>query len=163
MSNLPFLNFWNHSRQLLSLKAASPYVSTSNRRASARFFRIEKVNQKFPQMSLIRLKTRHFRRQKNILYWWNSLIFQGYVADRYPTLRQWRFISVDFNPNLLVMPAFVKRRKLICTPDTSCGIAVNSPGRNRTKWRIENCPSTVFIWNLDIIVFVCSNSGLSGH
>ena len=31
MSNIPFLNFWNHSRQFLSLKAASPYVSTSNR------------------------------------------------------------------------------------------------------------------------------------
>ena len=28
-SNSPFLNFWNHSRQLLSLKAASPYASTS--------------------------------------------------------------------------------------------------------------------------------------
>ena len=31
MSNSPFLNFWNHSQQLLSLKTASPYVSTSNR------------------------------------------------------------------------------------------------------------------------------------
>jgi len=29
-SNSPFLNFWNYSRQLLSLKAASPYASTSN-------------------------------------------------------------------------------------------------------------------------------------
>ena len=27
MSNSPFLKFWNHSRQLPSLKAASPYVS----------------------------------------------------------------------------------------------------------------------------------------
>ena len=26
MSNSPFLNFWNHSRQFLSLEAASPYV-----------------------------------------------------------------------------------------------------------------------------------------
>ena len=43
MSNSPFLNFWNHSRQLLSLKAASPYLSTSNRCASAaNFFKLKK-------------------------------------------------------------------------------------------------------------------------
>ena len=43
MSNSPFLNFWNHSRQLLSLKAASPCVSTSNRCASAAdFFKLKK-------------------------------------------------------------------------------------------------------------------------
>ena len=42
-SNSPFLNFWNHSRQLLSLKAASPYASTSNRCASAAdFFKLKK-------------------------------------------------------------------------------------------------------------------------
>ena len=38
MSNSPFLSFRNHSRQLLSLMAASPYVSTSNRCASAADF-----------------------------------------------------------------------------------------------------------------------------
>ena len=39
-------------------------------------------------MTLIRLNTRHFRRQKNILYNidQNSLIFQGYVVDRCTTL-----------------------------------------------------------------------------
>ena len=43
MSNLPFLNLWNHSQQLLSLKAASPYVSTSNRCAlAADFFQSKK-------------------------------------------------------------------------------------------------------------------------
>ena len=43
MSNSPFLNIWNHSRQLLSLKTASPYVSTSNRCASAAdFFKLKK-------------------------------------------------------------------------------------------------------------------------
>ena len=47
----------------------------------------------------------------------NSLIFQGYVVDRCPKLRQSRFTSVNFNQNLLVAPTFVKRRKLICTPD----------------------------------------------
>ena len=31
MSNSPFLNFWNQSWKLLSLKEASPYVSISNR------------------------------------------------------------------------------------------------------------------------------------
>ena len=42
-SNSPFLNFWNHSRQLLSLKAASPYASTSNLWASAAdFFKLRK-------------------------------------------------------------------------------------------------------------------------
>ena len=64
MSNSPFLNFWNPSRQLLSFKAASAYVSTNNRCASAvRFLQIEEVNQKFPQTKLIRFKTRHFRTQ----------------------------------------------------------------------------------------------------
>ena len=38
MSNSSFLNFWIHSRQLLCLKAASPYVSTSSRCASAADF-----------------------------------------------------------------------------------------------------------------------------
>ena len=38
-------------------------------RLSCRFLQIEDVNQKFPQMTLFRLKTRHFRTQKNILYW----------------------------------------------------------------------------------------------
>ena len=53
------------------LEAASPYVSTikQSMRLSCRFFQIEQVNQKFPQMTLIRLKTRHFGTQKNILYW----------------------------------------------------------------------------------------------
>ena len=56
--------------------------------------------------------------QKRIYYTdENSLIFQGYVVYRYPTLRQWRFTSVNFNQNLLVAPTFVKWRKLICTPD----------------------------------------------
>ena len=42
MSNLPFLNFWNHSRQLFSLKAALPYVSTRNRCVSAAdFFKLK--------------------------------------------------------------------------------------------------------------------------
>ena len=42
-SNSPFLNFWNHSRQLLSLKAASPYASTSNLwAAGADFFKLKK-------------------------------------------------------------------------------------------------------------------------
>ena len=56
--------------------------------------------------------------QKRIYYTdENSLIFQGYVIDRCLTLRQWRFTSVNFNRNLLVMPTFIKQRKLICTPD----------------------------------------------
>ena len=50
----------------------------------------------------------------------NLPILQGYIVDRYPTLRQWRFTFVNFNKNLLVTPTFVKRRKLICTPDTFC-------------------------------------------
>ena len=29
---------------------------------------IEELNQKFPQMTVIRVKTQHFRTQKNILY-----------------------------------------------------------------------------------------------
>ena len=61
---IPFLNFWNRSRQLLSLKAASLHASTRFISLSCRFLQIEKVNQKFLQMTLIRLKTRHFR-QKN--------------------------------------------------------------------------------------------------
>ena len=65
-SNSLFLNFWNYS-QLLSLKAASSYASTSNLWASAAdFFKLKKSNRKFPQMTLIRLKTRHFRTKKNI-------------------------------------------------------------------------------------------------
>ena len=56
--------------------------------------------------------------QKRIYYTdENSLIFQGYVIDICLTLRQWRFTSVNFNRNLLVMPTFIKQRKLICTPD----------------------------------------------
>ena len=56
--------------------------------------------------------------QKRIYYTYkNSLIFQAYIADTCPTLRQWRFTSVNFNQKLLVMPTFIKRRKLICTPD----------------------------------------------
>ena len=88
-------------------------------RLSCRFIPIEEVNQKSPQMTLIRLKTRHFRTQRNILYRKNSLIYQGYVVDRFPTLCQWRFTSFNFNHNLLVAPTFVERRKLICTPDIS--------------------------------------------
>ena len=43
MSNSPFLNFWNYSRQLLSLKAASSYASRSNLWASAAdFFKLKK-------------------------------------------------------------------------------------------------------------------------
>ena len=43
MWNSLFLNFWNHSRQVLSLDAASPYLSTSNRCASAAdFFKLKK-------------------------------------------------------------------------------------------------------------------------
>ena len=38
MSNSPFLNFWNHSGQLFSLKTASPWVSTRIRCASAANF-----------------------------------------------------------------------------------------------------------------------------
>ena len=68
MSNSPFLNIRNHSRQL-SLKAASPYVSYKQSiRLSCRFLQIEEVNQKFQQMTLIRLKTRHFRTQKTIIF-----------------------------------------------------------------------------------------------
>jgi len=45
-ANSPFLNFWNHSRQLLSLKVTSPYASTSNLCLSCRFLQIKEVNQK---------------------------------------------------------------------------------------------------------------------
>ena len=47
----------------------------------------------------------------------NSVIFQGYVIDRFSTLRQWCFTSINFNQNLLVAPTFVKQRKLTWTPD----------------------------------------------
>ena len=40
--------------------------------ASNSLLLIKEVNQKSPQMTLIRLKTRHFCTQKNILYWWKS-------------------------------------------------------------------------------------------
>ena len=105
MSNSPFLNFWNHSRQLLSLKAASPHVSTNNQCASAAdFFKFESKLVMFAH---------------KIIYYMgkNSLIFQGYVVDRCPSLRQWRFTSVNFIQNSLVALTFVKRRKFICTPD----------------------------------------------
>ena len=42
-SNSPFLNFWNHSRQLLSFKTAWLYASTTNLWASAAdFFKLKK-------------------------------------------------------------------------------------------------------------------------
>jgi len=54
---------------------------------SCRFLQIKEVNQKFPQMTLIRLKTRHFRTKK--IYGANtkSLIFQGYDVAGCPILR----------------------------------------------------------------------------
>ena len=61
----------------------------------------------------------------------NSLIFQGYAVDICPSLRQWRFTSVNFNQNFLVTPTFVKQRKLICTPDRSktyCNLLVVDSG-----------------------------------
>jgi len=43
-----------------------------------RFLQIKEVNQKFPQMTLIRLKTRHFRTKKIYDADTKLLIFQGY-------------------------------------------------------------------------------------
>ena len=68
-STFKFLNFWNHSRQLLSLKAASLFYKQSMS-FSCRFLQIKEVNRKFPQMTLIRLKTRHFCTKKNIWCWY---------------------------------------------------------------------------------------------
>jgi len=53
---------------------------------SCKFLQIKEVNQKFPQMTLIRLKTRHFRKK---IYDADtkSLIFQGYGVAGCPILR----------------------------------------------------------------------------
>jgi len=47
----------------------------------------KEVNQKFPQMMLIRLKTRDFRTKKIYDAVTKSLIFQGYGVARCPILR----------------------------------------------------------------------------
>ena len=72
-----------------------------------------------------------------------SLIFQGYVVDRCPTLRQWRFTSVNFNQNLLVASIFVKRRKLICTPDNKITV--------QTKF--INCLKILQYWGKCSVLF----------
>ena len=70
MSNSPFLNFWSHSQKLLSLKAASQYVSTSNRCASdTDLFKLKKYI-KVSTNDAFWLKTQQFRTQKNILDRW---------------------------------------------------------------------------------------------
>ena len=120
MSNSPFLNFWNHSRQFLLLKTASLYVSTSNRCASAAdFFKLKKQIKSSRKWRLFGSKLEIFAHKRIHYTNKNLLIFQGYVVDRCSTLRQWSFISVNFNQNLLVASTFVKRRKLICTPEIS--------------------------------------------
>ena len=85
-SNSPFLNFWNHSRQLLSLKTASPYTFTSNLWASAAdFFKLKKkskapANDASAQNSIFSQKKIYDADTK-------SLIFQGYGVAGCPILR----------------------------------------------------------------------------
>ena len=83
---------------------------------SCRFLPIKEVNQKLPQMTFIRLKTRHFRTKKDIRCWYkivNILRLCCYQMSN-PTI--WRFTADNFNHNVLVASSFVKRRKLIYTP-----------------------------------------------
>ena len=56
-------------------------------RLSCRFLQIKEVNQKFPQMTFIRLKLDIFARKKIYDADTKSLIFQGYVVTRCPILR----------------------------------------------------------------------------
>ena len=70
----------------------------------------------------------------------NSLIFQGYIIDRCPTLWQWRFTSVNFNQNLLVAPTFIKRWKLIHTPGMLIAASLLTSSRNcNSRLRSINC------------------------
>ena len=84
----------------------------------------------------------------------NSLIFQGYFFDRSPTLRQWSFTSVNFNQILLMAPTFVKRWKLISTPD-----------RYTVKNPVENYQSIIKYFTMidvGIIRLYCEFSTISG-
>ena len=111
-----FLNFWNHSRQLLSLKAALLYASIS-----LRFLQIKEVNQKFPQMTLIRLKTRHFRTKRNIWCWYKIVNISRLWCCRMSNLSIYRFTLNNFNYSLLVVPSFANGGNLFVLPIKSIG------------------------------------------
>ena len=115
-SNLPFLNFWNHSRQLLSLKAASPCFYKQSMSLSCKFLQIKEVNQKFPQMTFIRLKTRHFCTKKNIWCWYKIANISRLRCCRRSNLMICRFTSNNFNYNLLVAPSFANGGNLFVLP-----------------------------------------------
>ena len=67
---------------------------------------------KVPANDAYSAQNSRFSRTKEYIIWWKSTNIPRYVVVRCPTLRQWRFTSVNFNQNLLVAPTFVKRGNL---------------------------------------------------
>ena len=83
---------------------------------SCGFLQIKEINQKRPQMTFIRLKTRHFRTKKDMWYWYEIAIISRLCCYQMSNHTIWRFTADNFNHNILVAPSFVKRRKLIYAP-----------------------------------------------
>ena len=73
---------------------------------SCRFLQIKEVNQKFPQMTLIRLKTRHFHTKKNIWCWYKIANISRLCYCRMSNLTICRLTSNNFNYSLLMAPSF---------------------------------------------------------
>ena len=89
---------------------------------SCRFFQIKEVDQKFSQMTLIRLKTRHFRTKKIYDADTKSLIFQGYDVAGCPILR-YVILHQILTISLLVVPSFANGGNLFVLPNCKYELA----------------------------------------
>ena len=122
-------------------------------RLSCRFLQIKEVNQALPQMTFIRLKTRHFRMTKDIWCWYKIANISRLCCYQMSNPTIWRFTADNYSHNILVAPSFVKRRKLIYTP-INCYTSkirsfVNKPGK-----KINQLSKSYFIENLKVITIL---------
>lgn len=102
------LKLWNHSQ----LKAASTNAIDG---PQLRFLQMKKVNQKFLKMTPLGLKNRYFRTKKCDVDE-RSLLFLGTGVAKCPSVRYDVLHLAISTYNLVVVPSFVKRRQVICTP-----------------------------------------------
>ena len=72
---------------------------------SCRFLQIKEVNQKFPQMTLIQLKTWHFHTKKNIWCWYKIANISRLWCCRMSNLTIYHFTSNNFNYSLFISGA----------------------------------------------------------